>query len=180
MALLVISVASLIFKARYKGNWPILQIECIEEFVFYALVYYYLFKNIVIKKTIILSIFLVSLLFLINAVFFQPFLKAFPTNVNLAAQILFTIFSLLLFKEMLLYPLKINIKKQSAFWFNTAILFYATTMFFTLGITNYIAEHMPTDKFIGYFWYFIIYLFHIFIGISLIADNKQVNAADTV
>jgi hypothetical protein len=46
---------------------------------------------------------------------------------------LYALFSLLLFKEMLQYPLRINILKQSVFWYNTAILFYATTMFFMMG-----------------------------------------------
>ena len=74
---------------------------------------------------------------------------------------------------MLNYPSKINLLRQSTFWFNTAMLFYATTMFFTLGMSNYLAEHITGDSMLANFWYFIEYLFHVFIGISLLTDNKQ-------
>ncbi len=94
--------------------------------------------------------------------FLQPFTKVFPTYIYIPTQILFAIFSLLLFKEMLMYPIKINITKQSVFWFNTAILFYATTMFFNLSISNYLAENNLNDDFIFYFWYFITDVFHIY------------------
>ena len=76
---------------------------------------------------------------------------------------------------MLLYPVKINIVKQSVFWYNTAMLFYATTMFFNLGMTNYYSQH-KFDAYIFYFWYFILCAFHIMIGIALLTDNKETQA----
>jgi hypothetical protein len=170
----VLAIASKVFSARYKNNFPILQLECITEFVFYSVVYYYLFKNKAIRKVIIVIIIVFSAAFVINAIFFQPFFTLFPTNLDLPKQVLFAIFSLLLFKEMLLYPLKINIINQSVFWFNTAMLFFATTMFFNLGLTNYIARYTQFDWFIIYFWYLIIYLFHILICIALLTENKKI------
>ena len=177
ITLLMVSILSDYLSHKYRNNAPALQIECIDEYVFYAVVYYYLFKNQVIKDAIIVSIIIISIYFIVNAIFFQPFLKVFPTNINLPAQILFTMFSLLLFKEMLSYPLNVNIVRQSIFWFNTAMLLYATTMFFALGLSNYLAQRPFEDKIISNFWYFIDYLFHIFIGISLLTDNKENNAA---
>ena len=174
----VLAIASKVFSARYKNNFPILHLECITEFVFYSVVYYYLFKNKAIRKVIIVIIIVFSAAFVINAIFFQPFFTLFPTNLDLPKQVLFAIFSLLLFKEMLLYPLKINIINQSVFWFNTAMLFFATTMFFNLGLTNYIARYTQFDWFIIYFWYLIIYLFHILICIALLTENKKITLSD--
>ena len=79
---------------------------------------------------------------------------------------------------MLQYPVKVNITKQSVFWFNTAILFYSTTMFFNLGVTNYIAQHNIYDYIILYFWYFILYTFHILIGIAILNENRETVKTD--
>jgi hypothetical protein len=178
IAICLLSILSRIWSIKYRNNAPILQIQCIAEYIFYSLVYYYLFKNKKVKKIIVISIVVMAVSFFINALFFQPFLTIFPTNIYLPAQILFAIFSLLLFKEMLLYPLKINIIRQSVFWYNTAMLFYATTMFFNLGLSNYLAKHNLYDLIITYFWYLIIYLFHIFICIALLTENKKNTLSD--
>lgn len=74
---------------------------------------------------------------------------------------------------MLAYPLKVNIVKQGVFWYNTAILFYATTMFFNLGLTNYYSKH-GGDIYIYFFWYGVLCIFHILIGIALLTDDKKI------
>ena len=174
----LLSILANIFTLKYKNNAPILQIQCITEYVFYSLTYYYLFKNKLIKKTIIILTIIISVSFLINAIFVQPFNKVFPTNIYIPAQILLAVFSLLLFKEMLMYPVKINIIKQSVFWYNTAILFYSTTMFFNLGLSNYLAVHNLNDNFIFNFWYFITDVFHILICIAILTENNKINVTD--
>ncbi|MFI5138336.1 MAG: hypothetical protein ACHQIM_10965, partial [Sphingobacteriales bacterium] len=83
------------------------------------------------------------------------------------------IFSLLLFKEMLQYAVKMNITKQSVFWYNTAILFNSTTMFFFLGLSNYLAENNLADLLIFYFWFIIADIFYILIGIAMLTENKK-------
>jgi hypothetical protein len=168
------NISAKVYSIRYKSNAPILQMECIAEYIFYSLVYYYLFKNKQIKKAILASVLIIFIFFIINAIFLQPFFRVFPTNVYLPTQILFAIFSLLLFKQMLLYPLKVNIVKQGVFWYNTAILVYATTMFLNLGLANYYVAHHINDYSLYYFWYFSLYLFHVFIGVSLFTDNKEI------
>ena len=172
----VLAIVSKFFSVRYRNNAPILQIQSITEFLFYLTTYYYLFKNKTIKKAILVSIVVITIFFFINALFLQPFAKVFPTNIYIPTQTLYAVYSLLLFKEMLMYPLKINIIKQSVFWFNTAILFFATTMFFNLGLSNYLAEHTHYDAIITFFWYLIIYSFHVLICIALLTDDKKITA----
>jgi hypothetical protein len=169
------------FIRKYKTNAPVLQIECLTDYLFYSLTYYYVFKNTVIKKFIIISIVIITPFFILNAIFLQPFSKVFPTNLYYPTQVLFAAFSLLLFNEMLMYPVKINIVKQSVFWFNTAMLFYATTMFFNLGLSNYLGQHKLSHvfaDFLGYFWYFMLAVFNIFIAISFLTYNKEIVTSD--
>src|SRR5258708_11203722 len=175
----LLAILSDFFSIRYKNNAPILHLECITGYFFYSITFYYLFKTKKLKKIIIISLVIITVFFFINALLLQPpFHKVFPSNVFLPTQALYALFSLLLFKEMLLYPLKINITKQSIFWYTTSILFYSTTMFFNFGISNYIAEHNLNDYYILYFWYFILYAFHILIGISLLTDYKKLITSD--
>jgi len=181
IATLLLAILNQISINRYKHNYPILHLECITGYIFYSLTYYYLFKDKKIKKLILISIAIVTVFFFINALFLQPFNKVFPSNLYLPTQALYAFFSLLLFREMLQYPLKINIIKQSSFWFNIAILFYATTMFFMMGLSNYLGEHKHSPNFISfalYLWYFILYAFHVLIGVSLLTNNKEITTTD--
>jgi len=174
----ILTILGNLFAIKYKNNAPTSQIDCITEFIFFSVIYYYLFKNKLVKKAIVISIIVITVAFFINATFFQPFNKVFPTYIYAPSQILFAVFSLLLFKEMLMYPVKINIVKQSVFWYNTAILFYSTTMFFFLGLSNYLAEHNLNDNFIFNFWYIISDVFHILICIAILTENKDIIAVD--
>ena len=178
---LFLAILNRIFNIRYKHNAPILHLECITSYIFYSLTYYYLFKGKKLKKLTLISIVTVTVFFFINATFLQPFNKVFPSNLDLPTQALYALFSLLLFREMLQYPIKINIIKQSVFWYNTAILFYATTMFFVMGLSNYFGEHKFSPNFISfglYFWYFILFVFHILIGVSLLTSNKEITTTN--
>ena len=178
VAVFTLTIIADISSDIYRTNALVLQIECITQYVFYSLTYYFIFKNNLVKKAIIISVVVISALFFINGVFLQSFNKDFPTNIYIPTQILYAAFSLLLFKEMLMYPVRINIIKQSVFWYNTAILFYGTTMFFILGIYNYMAAHNLDDNFIFVFWYIIIYAFNILMCIALLTENKKNSPAD--
>ena len=141
VAVFLLNVISYALVRLFRDNRGLLQVETPIEYVFYSLIYYYLFKSKAVKNFILISIALIVVFSIFNALFLQPFRKTFPTNVYFPVQILMVIYSLMLFKQMLLYPIKINITRQSVFWYNTATLFYATTMFLNLGISNYVAEH---------------------------------------
>src|ERR1700733_7879034 len=67
----LLAILSKIWNTRYRNNIPILHLECITEFVFYSVVYYYLFKNKGIKKVVVVAIIVFSVSFVINAMFFQ-------------------------------------------------------------------------------------------------------------
>ena len=158
---------------RFGNNAPILHVESLTDYVFFAATFYYLLKSKTTKKIIIISMVIVAFFVVINAIYWQGFYTKFPTNVYFLTQPLLAIFSLLLFKEMLMYPLKINPVQQSAFWYNTAILFYATTMFFYLGLSNYFPEHNLHDHFFYYFWYLIFYVFDILLAVATLTDNQK-------
>ncbi len=175
------SILSNFFSRTFKTNAPVLHVAAICEYIFFATAYYYLFKSKIIKKLILISLIVLVVFFFINGIFIQPINKEFPTYIYLPTELLFALFSLLMFKQMLSYPLKLNIVKQSVFWYNTAMLFYATALFLNLGLTNYFAKHHFQDDriyyFLFHFWYGILDIFYILIGISIFADKKNIITA---
>ncbi len=174
---LLLDSLSKVFAIRYKNNAPILHLECLILYVFYSAIYYYLFQNRTIKKTIFISTIMIIVFSFINALFLQPFYKVFPSNLYLITNTMLVVFSLLLFKQMLLYPLKVRITKQSVFWYNISILFFSTTMFLNLGFINYYAQLKIGDDIIYYFWYGNYYILSILTGIALLINKKEKIAA---
>jgi hypothetical protein len=63
--------------------------------------------------------------------------------------------------------------KQSVFWFNTAILFFSTTMFLNLGLLNYYGLHSKSMAVILCFWYSIDVIFTVFLILAILNDNKE-------
>jgi hypothetical protein len=158
----------------YKSNALVLHLECLVLFVFYSSIYYYLFNNKTIKKTIFFTTIIIVVFAVFNGLFLQPFYnKVFPSYLYIITNTILVVLSLLLFKQMLLYPLKINITSQSVFWFNTSMLFFSTTMFLNLGIINYYAELKLGDDVIYYFWYGNYYILNILTGVAILIDNKE-------
>jgi hypothetical protein len=162
-----------IFGLLYRTNAPILHLECLVLFIFYSLIYYHLFQSGIVKKMVFFAAMAVIVFAIINALFLQPFHSVFPSYLYLLTNSMMVILSLLLFKQMLLYPLKINITSQSVFWYNTSILFFSSTMFLNLGFINYYAKLKLGDDIIYYFWYGNYYILSILTGVALLLDNKE-------
>jgi hypothetical protein len=171
----VLEVIGEFFAFNNKNNSFLSHIESLTNYFFYSFTFFYLFENKQIRKMILISIGIVCVFFIINALFIQSFKKIFPTNVLLISNIFYIIFSLLLFKQMLRNPSNMSIIRQSIFWFNTGILIFSTTMFLNLGLIGYYAEHHWGKGSLYYFWAGSVYTFGILIGFSLLIDNKKAN-----
>jgi hypothetical protein len=79
----------------------------------------------------------------------------------------------MIFKQMLQYPLQINITRQSIFWYNTAILFFSTTAFLNFGLVNYVVKH-HLNPVISYNCGFVLnMIFYSLIGISILINDKK-------
>jgi hypothetical protein len=162
----------------YKNNFPLLHLETIANYIFFSIIYYQLFKNGYIKKLIKISMVLVTMFFLINTIFLQPYYKVFPSNAMLINEVLFVVLSLLLFKQMLLYPVQVNIVKQGVFWYNTAVLFFSTTMFLNFMLINYYLKHNIHPPILIYFWHFIDVALNVLLGMAMLTDKKEYNTSN--
>lgn len=166
------TVMSGIYVAFNGTNAPVLHVEALIEYIFYAFIYYCFFTNRKIKTAITVSIIIISVFSIINALTLQPFLTDFPTNINLSTLAILTILSLLLFRQMLLSPLKTPLLEQGVFWYNTAILFSSTTLFITYGLANYFLR-LSFFNYLFYLWYTILYIFAVLIILALLKDSQE-------
>lgn len=160
---------------NYKTNVIQHHIEAPGTYIFFGLVYYFLFKSKYLKASILVSIILVTTFAIVNAFFIQKYSASFPTYIMMLTEILCVILAVMLFNKMLLYPAEVNIIKQSAFWLNTGVIIYNSSLFLASALANYFPGHVPIDLFIlKYFWFGTIFLFYFFLLIALLTDRKEI------
>lgn len=151
---------------------PIAHLWAVIEFAFFSLVYYHLFTSRTAKKAVILLIASMVVLEILNLIYFEK-ITQFPSVILEASHIAYVIYALLLFRQMLLYPAQQSLFKQSLFWFNMNMLFYATTMFLYFALLNYVVDNKFDTTPLVYFGIVENYLFYALIGLSLLIDNKD-------
>jgi hypothetical protein len=169
---ILLDLCSKISGHLYKTNALVLHLECLVLYIFYSAIYYYLFQSKIMKKIVLISTIAIIGFAFFNGIFLQPAYKSFPSFLYMVTNAMLVTFSLLLFKQMLLYPIKIKITGQGIFWYNTSMLFFSTTMFLNLGLTNYYAQ-LKFDEGIYYFWYGSYYILNILTGIALFSNYKE-------
>jgi hypothetical protein len=157
----------------YHNNMPIAHIWAVIEYALLSLTYFYLLTGAWVKKAIIASTVAMLILEVVNVLFFEK-LTQFPSLILEVSHILYVVYSLLLFRQMLLFPMEQNLFKQSLFWFNINVLFYATTMFLNFALLSYFIGNKLDVAALIYFGLVINFIFYIVIGISLLIDNSNV------
>ena len=98
--------------AIYHNNILWYHIQSTFEYSAYAIIYYHLFINRRIKQIVLYSIPIVVIFSIINGCFFQHFTKTFPSYLVMPEHVIYVVFATLLFKQMLQYPVQMNIIKQ--------------------------------------------------------------------
>lgn len=160
---------------KHKNNIIYAHIDTASTYVFFGLIYYFLFKNKYVKTSILVSIILITVFSVVNAFFIQKYTSLFPTYTMMLTEALCIILAILLFNKMLLYPTEVSVVQQSAFWLNTSVIVYNSSLFFASAVGNYYSGRIPLNYYIiVYFWYGTIYLFYILLLIAILKDKKEV------
>jgi hypothetical protein len=119
---------SRILVAKIHNSNPVYHFSSPIEFIGFSAVYYFVFTNSSIKKGITALIVLLTLVSVVDTVFFETLLM-FPSKYYMISEAIYLIYALLGFRQMLLNPIQVPIYKQSFFWLNTALLSYTSTIF---------------------------------------------------
>lgn len=156
----------------YHNSMPIAHVWAIVEYAFFSSVYFYLITTAWVKKAIIFSVLFMLCLEVANLFFFEK-ISQFPSLILEASHIIYGAYALLLFRQMLLFPTEERLFKQSLFWFNINMLFYATTMFLYFALLSYFVENKLDVVPLFYFSFIVNFIFYIVIGVSLFIDNRK-------
>lgn len=162
-----------IYGKTYLNSMPVAHVWAIIEFAFFSVIYYSFLNGSGIKRLITFLIPGMLVLEILNLLFLENFAH-FPSLILEASHIVYVVYSLLLFRQMLLYPAEQSLFKQSLFWFNINMMFYATTMFLNFALMSYFVQNKLDAVPLVYFSIVVNFIFYIVIGISIVIDNKKV------
>jgi hypothetical protein len=141
------------------------------EFIGFSCVYYYLIKNSNIRNAILCIMAVMLLGSVIDTLFFET-LMVFPSKYLLVCEILYLLYSLLGFRQMLLSPVQTPLYKQSLFWLNTAFLIYTSTIFLSFGLHDYFIKHHVSTKTLNTLIYVVNIIFYSLLGVSIITNKR--------
>ncbi len=156
----------------HHNTMPQAHVWAIMEFILFSLTYFYLLTNALLKRIVLILMFAMVALEIVNILFFEK-LSQFPSLILEASHIIYVVFALLLFRQMLLFPSEQSLFKQSVFWYNINVLFYATTMFLNFALLSYFIQNKLDVIPLAYFGIVVNFIFYIIIGISLLIDDKK-------
>jgi len=109
---------------------------------------------------------------MVNSVFFQD-VWTVPTNAMLAANIVYVLCALLLFKSMLQTAGEQPLLKQGLFWYNTSTLILFTFNFFCWSFYNVLLK-LNNDSFaLTDITYVLSMQYYLITGIAIYLDSRR-------
>ncbi len=169
---LISEIISRILVHKIRNSNPPYHVLCIIQYIGFSLIYYYLFNQSIKKRFSISLIIPFITISILNSVFFQPILT-FPSYILMLSFIIFIIFSLMLFLEMLESPKETTIGRQSIFWFNCAMFVYSTSVPICFGMLSHFIKHNLNTDLLNGFLYYITLLYYFTLGISIWLDKEK-------
>lgn len=164
-------LASRIIAMMVHTNMFVYHITIPIEFLVFTIIYYHYFKGRI-KKNLLYFAVPVLLFAAVNSLYIEN-IHLFPSNFAMLTQIIYCMYALLGFRQMLLQPTRQPLHRQSFFWLNLAVVIFSTTLFIYFGLPNYIVSHKLPYRLIYIFNYIINYVFYTLIGIAIIAETSR-------
>lgn len=156
----------------FRNSMPVEHLTATLEFISFSLIYYFLLNSAITKKMILYFIGAFFSIWIINLIFFEK-ITEFPSITLNFSQFIYIIYSLLLFKKMLLSQSEEGLLHQSIFWFNVDMLFFSSSIFLIFGLTNLFRKHDYDITILYTLEYISNLVFYVLIGISIIIDTKE-------
>lgn len=153
-----------------KNNLEVYELFSFFQVILFSIIYYNLFSLALYKKLVILFLVITLSVLCYELIF----LKLSQSDLNIISRsLLFIIFSLLLFRNLLLTPGNLIITKTPAFWLNVGMLFFFTIniLFWSIYSTELFNRYNLAKTF-SYLLYFSNLIFYILIFMALNYEIK--------
>jgi hypothetical protein len=169
---LISEVVARIFAIKFRNSDPVYHVFVLANYYFYAAIFFYLLKRSVIRRLVLWSAVPFTCFWLINIIFFQhP--RDFPSYSLMVSCILYVIYSLILFLQMLETPTEVAIFKQNIFWFNISALFYSVVIVAFFSISGYMVKHNINNYPLSRVVDFITDINYALLGYTLVAEKRR-------
>jgi hypothetical protein len=165
-------IVSRILVVKIRNSNPPYHIYVVLQFAATSFIYSRLITGWRLHKLILLSVIPFTILSLINTLFVQKFFS-FPSNMIMLSYIVFIVFALTLFIQMLDSPKETAIFKQSIFWFNSATLIYSVAVPVCFGVLNYLIKHKLNDILLSDILLYFTLIYYVTLGYAIHIDKKQ-------
>ena len=152
---------------RNGNSMPVYHIYIILLYLFYAWIYRELSTSPAIKKAILISAPVFVVLSIVNSLYYQS-VKQFPSNMLLIACVLIIVLSLLIYRQMLSFPIEESLFRQPVFWLNTGTLFFFTTTFLFWSFFNYFIRQKLNLTLLTDMIYLSNIIYYVVLGVSLL------------
>jgi hypothetical protein len=155
-----------------RNNFQVYHFYVIVSFWLYSLIYYSLLNKMGSPFILLALPILFTIFSLINSLTYEK-LDNFPSINIMASNVMLVIYSLLYYKHLIdLDPFK-PLRKNSLFWFNSAVLIYFTIQIFIWGMLNYLIKNKKDISILISFGSYISISYYITLGISIWINHKQ-------
>lgn len=138
---LIVEFEGTLMSARRVNNTALYNYFSTFEFAFYFVYFYYHLRSRALKNFALCLGIAYPLIALANILFYQgraPY--GFHTYTVMLGAILIVICCMLYFNEMLRFPGTSSLVHIPAFWINTGLLFFYSSTFATISLTNYLSK----------------------------------------
>jgi len=165
-------IAARVLARTIHNSSPTYHILCIFLYAGFTVTYSQLLTGARLKKGLLLSIIPFTILCIVNIIFFQSFFS-FPSNTIVISYLLFVVYSLILFMQMLNAPKEVNIFKQGIFWFNIAMLVYSIITPLCFGVSNYLHVHKLYANLLNDFIEYFCFVYYATLGYAIYLDKNR-------
>jgi len=165
-------IAARILARTIHNSSPTYHILCIFLYAGFTFTYSQLLTGARLKNALLLSIIPFTALCIVNMILFQSFFS-FPSNTIVISYLLFVLYSLILFMQMLNSPKEVNIFKQGIFWFNIAMLVYSILTPLCFGVSDYLHIHKLYATLLNNFIEYFCFVYYATLGYALYLDKNR-------
>ena len=117
------------------------------EICIFSLYFYFLFEKQIFKR-IVLSLFLVYIIFSVfDTIYFEPF-STYPSNIGFIYSLMLILYSLLFFFEIYEKGEVLYIERHPHFWVNSALLIYYSGTLLLGLFSNFLMYKIPRENYI--------------------------------
>lgn len=125
------------------NNLPLLYVLTMLEFALFSWVYHRIFESFHLKKAVIVIAALFFLIFVVSL--YQNGVSSYATAPRTVESIVFTIYAILYFNQILKGNHSFGLEKDTMFWFNGGLLVYFAGSLLFFSLSSFILEHASLE-----------------------------------